>query len=369
MDLGGFAIKTALLNANIDPEEINYVLMGHVLGAGQGQITARQASVKGGISMQVPATTVNKVCLSGLNSVYLADLMIRCGDAEIVVAGGMESMSQAPYLLPGARNGLVFGDKTLVDSLSFDGLFCPFDHFAMGESTDFYLKERPEISRQRQDEFALLSHERAFRAKNKGRFNLEITPVPVQLNPGELKEVTDDEGIRPSTSLTTLSRLIPAFSKVGTITAGNASQISDGATALVLMSEREVLRRGIKPLARIISYAQVAGPDTCLLNQPSNAILMATKAAGISISDLSLIEINEAFSAVALASIDSLGVSQDIVNVNGGAISLGHPIGASGARLALTLAIEMNQRGSQFGTAALCGGGGQGDAIVLEGIV
>ncbi len=366
MDLGGVAIKEALARANVAPEEVQYVFMGQVLQAGQGQITARQAAVKGGIPMTIPSTTVNKVCLSGLNSIYLANLLISSGEADIVIAGGMESMTRAPYLLPGARSGLRMGDAQVIDSMMYDGLFCAFDQCAMGLGTDRYLAGFPAVTRARQDAIAANSHERAARAIKDGRMAREIATVSIPQLKGDPVLVDTDEGVRPGTTAETLGKLRPAFSSDGTITAGNASQISDGASAMVVMSEREAERRGVTPMGQFVSYGQVAGPDASLLTQPSNAIRAALAKTSLSVGDISLYEINEAFAAVAAASMDDLGISDEIVNVNGGAIALGHPIGASGARLALTLLHELALRGQTYGAAALCGGGGQGDALILR---
>ncbi|MDA8397465.1 MAG: acetyl-CoA C-acetyltransferase [Actinomycetota bacterium] len=366
MDLGGVAIKEALARANVAPEEVQYVFMGQVLQAGQGQITARQAAVKGGIPMTIPSTTVNKVCLSGLNSIYLANLLISSGEADIVIAGGMESMTRAPYLLPGARSGLRMGDAQVIDSMMYDGLFCAFDQCAMGLGTDRYLAGFPAVTRARQDAIAANSHERAARAIKDGRMAREIATVSIPQRKGDPVLVDTDEGVRPGTTAETLGKLRPAFSSDGTITAGNASQISDGASAMVVMSEREAERRGVTPMGQFVSYGQVAGPDASLLTQPSNAIRAALAKTSLSVGDISLYEINEAFAAVAAASMDDLGISDEIVNVNGGAIALGHPIGASGARLALTLLHELALRGQTYGAAALCGGGGQGDALILR---
>ena len=366
MDLGGVAIKEALARANVAPEEVQYVFMGQVLQAGQGQITARQAAVKGGIPMTIPSTTVNKVCLSGLNSIYLANLLISSGEADIVIAGGMESMTRAPYLLPGARSGLRMGDAQVIDSMMYDGLFCAFDQCAMGLGTDRYLAGFPAVTRARQDAIAANSHERAARAIKDGRMAREIATVSIPQRKGDPILVDTDEGVRPGTTAETLGKLRPAFSSDGTITAGNASQISDGASAIVVMSEREAERRGVTPMGQFVSYGQVAGPDASLLTQPSNAIRAALAKTSLTVGDISLYEINEAFAAVAAASMDDLGISDEIVNVNGGAIALGHPIGASGARLALTLMHELALRGQTYGAAALCGGGGQGDALILR---
>jgi acetyl-CoA C-acetyltransferase len=349
----------------VAPCDVDYVYMGQVLLAGAGQIPARQAAVNGGIPMTVPCTTVDKVCLSGLNAIHLADLLIASGAADVVVAGGQESMTQAPHLVPGARAGFRLGDAKLVDSMMLDGLTDAFDHEAMGLSTDKYAG-RSAIGREAQDALAALSHERAAAAIKDGRFADEIVPVPVPQRKGDPVVVETDEGVRPGTTAESLAGMRPAFSTNGTVTAGNASQISDGAAAVVVMSRAEADRRGVAPLAEIVGYGQVAGPDNSLLTQPSRATLKALERAGGSIADVDLFEINEAFAAVALASMADLGVTEDVVNVNGGAIALGHPIGASGARLALTLAHELRRRGGGLGAAALCGGGGQGDALLLR---
>jgi acetyl-CoA C-acetyltransferase len=364
-DLGGFAIKAALERAGVAPDQVDYVFMGHVLQAGAGQITARQAAVNAGIPMSVPATTVNKVCLSGLNTIYLADKLIGDGDAEIVVAGGMESMTNAPYLLPGARAGYRAGDKTVVDSMMYDGLFCAFDQVAMGAGTEKYAASAG-LNRGDQDNLAAQSHQRAARASKDGLFDDEIVPVEVPQRRGDPVVVKEDEGVRGDTTADSLSGLKPAFDKAGNITAGNASQISDGAAAVIVMSAAKAAELGITPLAEIVGYGQVAGPDPSLLNQPSRAILKALEKAGKSVDDVDLFELNEAFAAVGLASMAELGVSDDKVNVNGGAIAVGHPVGMSGTRVALTLALELKRRGGGLGAAALCGGGGQGDAILLQ---
>jgi acetyl-CoA C-acetyltransferase len=366
-DLGGFAIKAALERAGVAPEQVDYVFMGQVLQAGAGQITARQAAVNGGVPMTVPATTVNKVCLSGLNTIYLADLMIQNGDADVVVAGGMESMTNAPYLLPGARAGYRMGDQTVVDSMMYDGLFCAFDRCAMGAGTEKYAASAG-IERLAQDEMAALSHERAARAQKDGLFDDEIVPVEVPQRKGDPVVVREDEGVRPGTTVESLSQLRPAFDKAGNITAGNASQISDGGCALVLMSKDKADELGVQPLGEVVGYGQVAGPDASLLTQPSRAIVAATEATGLEIADIDLFEINEAFAAVGVASMADLGVGPDVVNVNGGAIALGHPIGMSGNRLALHLLLELKRRGGGIGAAALCGGGGQGDALLVKSL-
>ena len=366
MDLGGLAIKAALERAGVKPEDVDYVFMGQVLQGGQGQITARQAAVKAGVPMTVPCTTINKVCLSGLNAIYLADQLINAGDAEIVVAGGMESMTNAPYLLPGARAGYRMGDAKVVDSLIFDGLWDAFDHVHMGAGTEGYTSAKAEITRDRQDAFAAASHERAASAIKDGKFVDEIVAVSVPQRRGDPVVVDTDEGVRPGTTPETLAALKPAFSKDGTITAGNASQISDGGAAVVVMSRDAASRLGVTPLGEVVSYGQVAGPDTSLLTQPSRATRRALDKVGLSLNDISLFEFNEAFAAVGLASMDDLGLSDEVVNVNGGAIALGHPIGMSGTRLALTLLLELKRRGGGLGAAALCGGGGQGDALLVR---
>jgi acetyl-CoA C-acetyltransferase len=363
--LGGVAIKAALERAGIAPEDVDYVFMGQVLQAGTGQITARQAAVEAGIPMTVPATTVNKVCLSGLNTIHLADLAIQAGEAEIVVAGGMESMTQAPHLLPGSRAGYKFGDATLVDSLSHDGLFCAFDKIAMGGATEKYAASAG-LAREPQDALAAASHERAARAIKDGLFAEEITPVAIPQRKGDPVMFDTDEGVRGDTTADSLASLRPAFDKAGNITAGNASQISDGGSAVIVTSAAVAERLGVTPLGEIVGYGQVAGPDPSLLTQPARAIKTAAERAGIDLSEISLYELNEAFAAVGLASMADLGIGDEIVNVNGGAIALGHPIGMSGNRVALTLLHELRRRGGGLGAAALCGGGGQGDAILLR---
>jgi acetyl-CoA C-acetyltransferase len=364
-ELGGVAIAAALRRAGVEPHDVDYVFMGQVLMAGQGQIPARQAAVKAGIPLTVPATNVNKVCLSGLNAIYLADQMIGAGEADVVVAGGMESMTNAPYLLPGARGGFRYGNTELLDAIVRDGLWCAFDACLMGLGTERYAAGNH--SRHDQDEFSARSHERAATAIKDGRFDAEITPVEVPQRKGDPLLVDTDEGVRPGTTAESLGGLKPAFDPAGTITAGNASQISDGGSAVVLMSPAEAERRGVTPLGEFVAYGQVAGPDdVSLLHQPSRAILAALDRAGKSVGDVDLFEINEAFAAVGLASMQELGVPEDVVNVNGGAIALGHPIGMSGNRLALTLLHELGRRGGGTGAAALCGGGGQGDALVVR---
>jgi len=364
-DLGGFAIKGALERAGLSPEQIDFVFMGHVLQAGTGQITARQAAVNAGIPMDVAATTVNKVCLSGLNAIYLADLMIQAGEADIVVAGGMESMTNAPYLLPGARAGYRIGDQSVVDSMMFDGLFCAFDQCAMGAGTQKYAASAG-INRDEQDDLAAKSHQRAALAAKNGLLDNEIVPVEVPQRKGDPIVVTVDEGVRGDTTVESLAGLRPAFDKAGNITAGNASQISDGGSATIVASKAAAEKLGIEPLGEIVGFGQVAGPDASLLTQPSRAIFKALERANLSVGDLSLFELNEAFAAVGLASMKDLGITDEITNVNGGAIAIGHPLGASGNRVALTLLNELKRRGGGIGAAALCGGGGQGDAILLK---
>ncbi len=366
-ELGGFAIAAALERAGITGEQVDYVYMGQVIQAGAGQITARQAAAKGGIPMSVPASTINKVCLSGLNTIYLADQMIASGEADIVVAGGMESMTQAPYLLPGARAGYRIGDGTLVDSMMYDGLFCAFDQCAMGLGTERYNGANG-VSREEQDAFSAASHQRAAAAIEAGKFAEEIVPVAVPQRKGDPIMVTVDEGVRGDTTADSLAKLRPAFDKEGTITAGNASQISDGGGAVVVMSRAKADELGVTPLGEFVSYGQVAGPDPSLLLQPSRAIKAAAARAGMSVSDIDLFELNEAFAAVGLASSADLGLGADVVNVNGGAIALGHPVGMSGTRVALTALLELKRRGGGTAAVSLCGGGGQGDAAILRTI-
>jgi acetyl-CoA C-acetyltransferase len=363
--LGGLAIKAALERAGVTPEDVDYVFMGHVLQAGAGQITARQAAVNAGIPMNVPATTVNKVCLSGLNAIHLADLAIRAGEADIVVAGGMESMTNAPYLLPGARAGYRIGDQKVVDSMMYDGLFCAFDQVAMGAGTEKYAASAG-LDRDAQDDLAAKSHQRAAAAAKNGLFDNEIVDVEVPQRKGDPVVFSTDEGVRGETTIDSLGGLRPAFDKAGNITAGNASQISDGGAAVIVASREKAEQLGITPLGEIAGYGQVAGPDPSLLTQPSGAIKDALARSGKSVSDVSLFELNEAFAAVGLAAMADLGITDEIVNVNGGAIALGHPVGMSGTRVALTLLHELARRGGGLGAAALCGGGGQGDAILLQ---
>ncbi len=364
-DLGGFAIREALVRAGVAPDEVEHVLMGQVLMAGQGQVPSRQAAVKAGIPMSVPSVNINKVCLSGLNTIYLADQMIAAGEADIVVAGGMESMTNAPYLAQGARAGFRYGNTELADAIITDGLWCAFDACLMGLGTERYTAGG--ITREQQDDLAMKSNERAANAIKDGRLADEIVPVAVPQRKGEPILVETDEGVRPGTTMESLGGLKPAFDKAGTITAANASQISDGGSAVVMMSEKALNARGITPLGQVVSYGMVAGPDNAsLLHQPSRAIMKALDKAGKTVADVDLFEINEAFAAVGIASMADLGISDEIVNVNGGAIALGHPIGMSGNRLALTVLYELARRGGGLGAVALCGGGGQGDAMIVR---
>jgi acetyl-CoA C-acetyltransferase len=364
-DLGGMAIAAALERAGIVGEQVQYVVMGHVLQAGAGQITSRKAALNGGIPMQVPAETVNKVCLSGMAAIAHADRLIRLGECDVVVAGGMESMTNAPFLLPGARAGYKYGNQTVLDSTLHDGLFCTIEQRGMGDSTEEYNKLLG-ISRQEQDEYAARSHERATTGMKNGAFDDEIVDVEIRQRRGDPIVVTDDEGVRADTTAETLAKLRPAFAPDGTITAGSSSQISDGGCAVVVMSEAKARELGVPVLAEIEAYGSVAGPDPSLQSQPSNAINSALAKVGLTPQEVDLFEINEAFASVAIQSIRDLGVSDEIVNVNGGAISMGHPIGMSGARVTLHLAMELRRRGGGVGAAGLCGGGGQGDALVLR---
>ena len=365
VDLGGLAIRAALQRSGLSGDDVDYVLMGQVLQAGTGQMPARQAAVAGGVPMSVPSITINKVCLSGIDAIALADQLIRAGEVDIVVAGGMESMSNAPHLLPKSREGYKYGSVELVDSMAYDGLTDPFDHVAMGAATEGHLRAAP-ISRQDQDAFAAQSHQRAAKARANGVFDDEIVPVSIAQRRGEPLVVSADEGIRPDTTTESLAGLRPAFAPEGTITAGSASQISDGACAVVVTSAATAARRGLPVLAEIGAHGIVAGPDNSLLSQPSRAINRALEREGLTVRDLALIEINEAFASVALQSMRDLGIDDELVNVNGGAIALGHPIGMSGARLVLHLALELGRRGGGIGAAGLCGGGGQGDALILR---
>jgi acetyl-CoA C-acetyltransferase len=365
-DLGGFAIKGALEQAGVAPEIVDLVLMGQVIQAGGGQVTARQAAAKAGIPLSVHSTTINKACLSSLQALHMADLMIRAGEAEIVVAGGMESMTNAPYLLMNARSGFRIGDQKVDDSLFHDGLTCAFDDCAMGFSTDTYNAGR--ISRARQDEFSARSHQLAGAAIVSGVFAEEIIGIQVPGRKGTSRFVDTDEGVRADATKESLGELRAAFVEDGTITAGNASQISDGASALIVMSADRALALGLTPLGEVVSYGEVAGPDTSLLSQPARAIALAASKAGIDVKSMDLFEINEAFAAVALTSSDELGIDEQRLNVNGGAIALGHPVGMSGTRIALTALLELRRRGGGVAAVGLCGGGGQGDAAILRSL-
>jgi acetyl-CoA C-acetyltransferase len=364
-DLGGFVIAEALRRAGVPAGRVDYVIMGQVLQAGAGQIPARQAAVAAGVPMTVPALTINKVCLSGLDAIALAAQLIRAGEFDVVVAGGMESMSQAPHLLPGARKGFRFGSAELVDSMALDGLTDAFDHVSMGESTERH-NAGLGITREEQDEFAARSHQRAAEAIKNGLLADEIVGVEVPQRRGDPVLFDTDEGVRADSTAESLGRLRPAFAENGTITAGSASQISDGACAVVVMSAEAAAAAGAPVLAEIGAQGCVAGPDNSLQSQPANAIAHALGKAGLTVADLDLIEINEAFAAVAIQSMRDLGVGPEKVNVNGGAIAIGHPIGMSGARIALHLVYELRRRGGGLGAAALCGGGGQGDALLLR---
>ncbi|WP_097869668.1 acetyl-CoA C-acetyltransferase [Streptomyces sp. rh34] len=364
-DLGGFAIKAALDRAGIGGDQVQYVIMGQVLTAGAGQIPARQAAVKAGIPMNVPALTVNKVCLSGLDAIALADQLIRAGEFDVVVAGGQESMTNAPHLLPKSREGHKYGAIEMLDSMAHDGLTDAYENIPMGESTEKH-NGRLGLGRAAQDEIGAQSHQRAAAAQKNGLFEAEITPVEIPQRKGDPVLFAQDEGIRAETTAETLGKLRPAFAKDGTITAGTSSQISDGAAAVVVMSKARAEELGLDWIAEIGAHGNVAGPDNSLQSQPSGAIRHALKKEGLGVEDLDLIEINEAFAAVAVQSMKDLGVTADKVNVNGGAIALGHPIGMSGARIVLHLALELKRRGGGTGAAALCGGGGQGDALIIR---
>ena len=365
VELGGRAIAAALERAGVPADRVDQVLMGHVLQAGQGQITARQAATRGGIGMDVPSTTLNKVCLSGMSAVALAHQQIRLGEAQVVVAGGMESMSGAPYVLDKARFGYRMGDGTLVDSMIHDGLWCAFDDVHMGASSDA-VNAREGIDRAAQDAWAARSHERAAAAAKEGRLDGEVAPVEVPQRRGDPEVVGTDEGVRADTTVESLGKLRPAFARDGTITAGNASQVSDGAAALVLASRALADELGATPVGRVRAYGTVAGPDATLHHQPAEAIRVAADKAGVPAGGLDVYEINEAFAAVALHSARMLGLDEARVNADGGAVAVGHPIGATGARITGAVLHQLRARGGGVGAAALCGGGGQGDALVLE---
>ena len=364
-DLGATSIKAACDRAGIEPSQVDFSYLGNVISAGIGQVPARRAAFDAGIPMTSPSTLINRACLSGMHAIHLATQMIRLQEAEIVLAGGMESMTNSPYMIPGARSGLKFGDSELIDSMLFDGLTCTIENCSMGEATDRFTEELG-ISRHDQDAFAAQSHQRAAKAQKDGVLDEEICPVEIPQRSGDSLTIKDDEGIRQDADLESMARLSPAFTKNGSITAGNASQISDGAAAVIVTTMDKANELGVEPVAEILAHGQVAGPDTSLLHQPSNAINAALDSAGMKVSDLDLFEINEAFAAVALASMSALGVSEEIVNVNGGAIALGHPIGMSGTRVTLTLIHELQRRGGGLGAASLCGGGGQGEALILK---
>ena len=364
-DLGAGAIAAAIDRSGITPEDVDFAYLGNVVAAGVGQVPARRAVADAGIPLTVPSTLLNRACLSGLHAIHLASQMIRLGEADTVVAGGMESMTNAPYLLTKARSGYRIGDGAVVDSMMADGLTCTLEHCAMGEATERYAAELG-LAREPQDAFAAASHERAARAQKDGLFATEIVPASIPQRRGEPVVVSDDEGIRTDADAESMGRLRAAFAPDGNLTAGNASQISDGAAACIVTTMDRAEALGIAPLAEVVSHGQVAGPDASLLHQPSNAIGVALDRAGLTVADMDLLEINEAFAAVALASMEALGVTDEIVNVNGGAIALGHPIGMSGTRIVLTLAHELARRGGGLGAAGLCGGGGQGEAMVLR---
>ena len=365
-DLGGVAIKSALERGGVAPESVEYVIMGQVLQAGAGQVPARQAAAKAGIPLDIPAISINKVCLSGINAIAMADQLIRAGEHEIIVAGGQESMTQAPHLLPKSREGTKYGDTTLVDHMAYDGLWDALTDQAMGGLTEQCNTDGLNLTREEQDDFSARSHQRAAEAQKNGVFDDEIVPVEIPSRRGDPVVVSADEGVRADTTVETLAKLRPSFAKDGTITAGSASQISDGAAAVVVMSKRKAEELGLSWIAEIGAAGVVAGPDSTLQMQPANAIAKACAKEGIEPSDLDLIEINEAFAAVGIASARELGIDTDRVNVNGGAIALGHPIGMSGARITLHLALELARRGGGVGAAALCGGGGQGDALIVR---
>ena len=363
--LGGHAIRAAVERSGVGVDQVDYVIMGQVLQAGAGQITARQAAVEAGIPKEVPAITVNKVCLSGLNAIALADQLIRAGEVEVVVAGGMESMSQAPYILPTARWGARMGNAQIVDSMIYDGLWSTFTDQHMGDSSD-EINTELQLSREDQDAWAARSHARAVAAWDSGRLTEEVVPVEILQRKGEAVVVSRDEGMRPGTTLESLAKLQPAFRKDGTITAGNASQLSDGGAAVVVTSAKKAEELGLSPIAEIVAHAMSAERYAYLHTVPALAMQNALKKAGKDAHDLGLLEINEAFASVSLNATRMLGVDERLVNVNGGAVALGHPIGMSGCRLVLTLAYEMRRRGVDLGGATLCGGGGQGDALIIR---
>ena len=366
VDLGALAIEGALEKGDVPASAVDYVIMGQVLGAGAGQMPAKQTAVKAGIPWSVPALTINKMCLSGIDAIALADQLIRAGEFDCVVAGGQESMTQAPHILKGSREGFKYGTAEMLDHMAYDGLFDAFTDQPMGALTEEHNAEIEKFSREEQDEFAARSHQLAATAWKNDMFADEVIPVSIPQRKGDPIVFAEDEGIRADTTVDSLSRLRPAFSKTGTITAGNSSQISDGAAAVVVMSKEKATELGLSWLAEIGPHGVVAGPDSSLQEQPANAIIKACERAGIAPTDLDLVEINEAFAAVGLASTKKLGIDPEIVNVNGGAIAVGHPIGMSGARITLHLALELKRRGGGVGVAALCGAGGQGDALIVS---
>jgi acetyl-CoA C-acetyltransferase len=365
-ELGGVAIKGALEKAGISGDQVDYLIMGQVIQAGAGQNPARTAGIAAGLPMSLPSITINKVCLSGINAIATADQLIRAGEHDIVVAGGMESMTNAPHLLPKSREGFKYGDTTLVDSMAYDALFDQTTQQAMGLLTEECNGAGANLTREEQDEFAALSHQKAAAAWKNGLFDDEVVPVEIPQRRGDAIVVSQDEGIRGETTAESLSKLRPAFSKDGTVTAGTSSQISDGACAVVVMSKAKAEELGLTWIAEIGAHGQVAGPDSTLQLQPANATAKALAKEGIAIDDVDLVEFNEAFAAVGISSARELGIADEKVNVNGGAIALGHPVGMSGARIVLHLALELGRRGGGTGVAALCGGGGQGDALVIK---
>ncbi|MCW2817586.1 MAG: putative acetyl-CoA acetyltransferase [Marmoricola sp.] len=365
-ELGGVAIKGALEKAGVSGDQVDYLIMGQVIQAGAGQNPARTAGIAAGLPMSLPSTTINKVCLSGINAIALADQLIRAGEHEVVVAGGMESMTNAPHLLPKSREGFKYGDVALVDSMAYDALFDQATQQAMGALTEQCNTAGTNLTREEQDEFSAQSHQKAAAAWKNGVFDEEVVPVEIPQRKGDPVVVSTDEGVRGDTTAESLGRLRPAFDKAGTITAGSASQISDGACAVVVMSKAKAEELGLEWLCEIGAHAMVAGPDSTLQLQPANATAKALAKEGISVDDVDLVEFNEAFAAVGIESARELGLPEDKVNVNGGAIALGHPVGMSGARIVLHLALELKRRGGGTGVAALCGGGGQGDALVVK---
>jgi acetyl-CoA C-acetyltransferase len=365
-ELGGVAIKAALEKAGVSGDQVDYLIMGQVIQAGAGQNPARTAGVAAGLPMSLPSITINKVCLSGVNAIATADALIRAGEHEIVVAGGMESMTNAPHLLPKSREGFKYGDVTLVDSMAYDALYDQTTQQAMGLLTEECNAAGAGLTREEQDEFSAASHQKAAAAWKNGLFDDEVVPVEIPQRRGDAIVISQDEGIRGDTTAESLSKLRPAFSKEGTVTAGSSSQISDGACAVVVMSKDKAEELGLSWIAEIGAHAEVAGPDSTLQLQPANATAKALGKEGISVEDVDLVEFNEAFAAVGIASARELGIPDEKVNVNGGAIALGHPVGMSGARIVLHLALELGRRGGGTGVAALCGGGGQGDALVIK---